>query len=321
MRANNASRGGIAAGPKLPKAAMVPLDYQNRTEHSVIYYSGNWGDLVDLLEVPYEYLRTQQHLWPQTPMCFNWKFNRPITAVLNSAYKSEYAMALMAKARGLALDGGSPKKTGAAQAVDTKSISTKLTKLLKQHEFAGEGHFIVEFAINTATMFVHVTPPPDSPEPNHDNHMTDPTLATMTSDVGIPELKSMGHLHLDLRMPDPMSPRKFIPADARLRAQWAVDCLQSRKFLEKFLNANKNVHKPPVVLQEPSTIQHITTYAPVSGLKFEVPDDPLIVIEGLSSDTLCCVCTDSTTLEGDGTVLVTDTIIKNYCDPIHCPSG
>src|ERR1044072_1762969 len=98
-------------------ATIPPLDYGARIENSVIYFSDKWSDLIDLLEVPLEVLRTHQLNWPQPGNTIRhcWQLKRPVTAIIESARKNTHTKLKLAsfgeaKLRELAKEGGEAKE-------------------------------------------------------------------------------------------------------------------------------------------------------------------------------------------------------------------
>jgi hypothetical protein len=213
-------------------ASIVPLDYGDRQEFSVIFATLDWEDLGPLLTNPIDYLAAISSSWRQqlpggSPR-IEWDLLSPVTVVMewfgnsiNSVMKlSDFAVKMFVLRQ---KDSGTTFKA-ASEALSSK-LSIDVIETLKPlvarpndlryalDDFFPDGALYVEFAVNTHTITVHYHPPKADPAMKRfGGDFTNATLVTLPSAEDAPIMGAA--LHFD------------IGRDHRERAYFVCDYLQ-----------------------------------------------------------------------------------------------
>jgi hypothetical protein len=302
-------------------ATLLPLEYGERLETCVSYFSTNWEELVDILDMPQEALLLLGRGWPvmDAPPAakdMNWTLKGPITAVIEPAWKTVHAAVRVASH--LAAVGG--ETTAASQSslsqVDLSASPTELAGHFKasflETAAAENGCFLVEFALRTSFLNIYYVPPApvtEGAQARFTSGISDVTLSHIVADTPAGEQVVSATLHFDLGTECPPPP----PMLSRDRANLIVDTLVSRSGLLELLD------KPIKIGDGKMTPRGETIYYPeikiTEKLPFKVRDNsyPRVVAEGLGASPDCCVCTITQVEIQDSDYILGDMYYKLYC--------
>lgn len=199
---NTSARTATLREPR--EASILELDYVERTEHSVVIFSKNWNDLTALLHNPTSFLRNIESLWPQDYNSYlAWTSGTPITVCLEPGYERDEHTRRVASIVGM--DVGD---------VGFMQLRDLLQSPASENNVA-QGAILVEFTIDTRTIFVRYFVPTVKPASltftngvtNPKDAILPPTLSRVST-AGNPDI---GSLHFD------------IGNNARKRADYVVD--------------------------------------------------------------------------------------------------
>lgn len=275
-------------------ASVIPLNYDpDRTEHTVIFCSTNWEELVDLLEDPVAFFIKKQSEFsnPETDKQ-PWYLRRPVTAIVQpGGRRKPNSKRLLAMFQ----NKNAANQTKEAEKSDEQRAMNRAFET---------GAFFAEFAICTGILIVHYWPPLKRAEPRFKHPFTPATFGLVKG----PNNKPIGTLHFDIEK----------PLDGKLskrdHAELAVDCLESRsRIMRAGLNRNKHLfeqgvadlrtsEEKVVVPDQPDSVETTTNEQKTRftlkerGQFFKFPDgrsdQPTIVMDGLSPEfeegILCC---------------------------------
>ena len=309
-------------------ATLLPLEYGERLETCVSYFSTNWEELVDILDMPHEVLLMLGRGWPveNAPPAAkdtSWTLKGSITAVIEPAWKSVHAAVRIASHLAAANGETAAAPQSPVSQVDLNASPTDLASHFKtsflESAAAESGCFLVEFALRTSFLNIYYVPPTPSAEGTQarfTSGISDVTLSHIVVDTPAGEQVVSATLHFDLGTECPPPP----PMLSRDRANLIVDTLVSRSGLLEMLD------KPIKIGDGKMTPRGETIYYPeikiTEKLPFKVRENsyPRVVAEGLGTSTDCCVCTITQVEIQDADYILGDMYYKLYCPPPPPPT-
>ncbi len=308
-----------ASNPILRAATVLPLDYDSREEHLVIYFSTGWEELVEILTDPISAFEKRQRLWSFDSLdALPWSLEPPIVGRLKFGYGDPRGIGLLSAA-------------GSAFLTTAEAAAPSLT--------FPDGAFLAEFAVRTRALTIFFFPPasgldhargrfgtgtaPPAPRPRFDGALTTVTVGALGS--------GLRSIHFDIQASKNAKHRSIT---AKSRAEFCVDLIENPFSLVDPLNAQKVIGYAAQLVAQGSTI--VTKPNPSSSARKDftvrAPNStnwdgfPAITIEGLSSnewnqskegaEVTMCVCGHGSGQEVGNNIVLDELEIKLY--PV-CP--
>ncbi len=295
--------------PFTGKAGLVPLDYGARDENSVLFYSSEWDDLLDLLTYPQRFIANVRGAFRQVPPP-DWNLGVPITVILiPGSVPSTTAISAF-----LFLQEGVGFSTESVLDMSLAGFATAAEKLYQTKDVA----YLAEFAIETRVLSVVYGPPPTGSA-----HFTGQFLPATLNRIGT----TYGYLHFDVD--GGIRPTSELAAYSR--ACVALDFIEDRqRILNKLITGSGIMDRATQVATAGSVLSRSDTATPISvGDTLQGSSlPPTVVMESVLPDPgstdpgtyYTCVCGQSATLlspaDGGGTVIsACDLLLKGY----NCP--
>jgi len=295
--------------PFTGKAGLVPLDYGARDENSVLFYSSEWDDLLDLLTYPQRFIANVRGAFRQVPPP-DWNLGLPITIILiPGTVPSTTAISAF-----LFLQDGAGFSAESVLDMSLAGFATAVEKLYQTKGIA----YLAEFAIDTrALTIVYGTPPARSA------HFSGQFLPATLNRIGT----TYGYLHFDVD--GGLRPTPELAAYSR--ACVALDFIEDRqRILGKLLTGSGIMDRATQIASAGSVLSRSATASPISSgdtlQGSSLP--PTVVMESVLPDPgstdpgsyYTCVCGQSATLmspgDGGSTVITAcDLLLKGYTCP------
>lgn len=244
------------------KAAIIPLQYDNRVEDSVVYLSHTWSELEKLLLDPVHFFAGRELLYNQELSDYRfWKLASPASVALVPVHDNYWAgLEMLAAERVFRED-------------DEKLFSAESVTSQLQQDFSGGG-FLAQFAIGTRMLTIRYFCPPSSTR-RFKGQLEPPTLAMVAN-------SSLGSAHFD------------IGASEVDRAAFVMDYIEDRRWLATQLQNDPRLTYKTADMKEPGDLLsrhmnggHLPENTSISG---DGPY-PTVFIEGASwSIPGGCVC-------------------------------
>lgn len=308
------------AGPVLRAATVLPLDYDSREEHLVVYFSTGWEELVEILTDPVQALEKRQRLWSFDSLdALPWSLEPPIVARLKYGY-------------------GDPRGSGLFGFVSSTFPGAEMAAAPPTGY--PDGAFVAEFAVRTRTLTIYFLPPapgldhargrfgtgtaPPAPRPRFGGALTTITVGALGRDLQ--------SVHFDIQESKNAKHRSI---SAKTRAEFCVDLMENPFSLIDQLNTHKVISYSGQFMAQGTTIvtkpqpdssarRNFSIHPPSSPTAWE--KFPQITVEGLSwngwsqspdgDEPLLCVCGHASGQTEDGKIIVEELVMKLY--PV-CP--
>lgn len=321
MSEEKSAKRSKVVGPVLRAATVLPLDYDSREEHLVVYFSTGWEELVEILTDPVQAFERRQRLWSFDSLdALPWSLEPPIVARLKNGY-------------------GDPRGLGLFSAASTTFLGADMAAAPTPAIFP-DGAFIAEFAVQTRTLTIYFFPPapgldhargrfgtgtaPPAPRPRFGGALTTITVGALGSDLQ--------SIHFDIQESKNAKQRSI---SARTRAEFCVDLMENPFSLIDQLNAHKVISYSGQLMAQGTTI--VTKPQPDSSARRDFgihpPSSPTIwekfpqiTVEGLSwngwnqsregYEPTACVCGHASGQTVGDKVLIEELMMKLY--PV-CP--
>jgi len=305
------------AAPIIRAATVLPLDYDSREEHLVVYFSSDWEELVEILTDPIQAFERRQRLWSFDSLdALAWSLEAPIVARLKNGY-------------------GDPRGIRLFLAASTTFLGVETAAPPTPAVFV-DGAFIAEFAVRTRTLTIYFFPPtagldhargrfgsgtaPPAPRPRFGGALTTVTVGELE-----PGLQSV---HFDIQESKNAKQRSIT---SKTRAEFCVDMMENPFSLIDQLNAHKVISYSGQMRLQGSTIFTKPTPDSSGRRAFGIhpPSSPTIwerfpqiTVEGLSWDgwnqsrqgdeATACVCGHASgQTEGDK-IVIEELVMKLY---------
>lgn len=221
-------------------ATILPLDYtDDRSENTLLYFSGRWSDLAKLLTDPIRFFNEEQERWDKAnPGGTPWNLRGPVTAILRPATEEPRSSAVLAtfaqksrstklELQGLQGDIGEGSQVQSFQQIFDKTLE--------------DGAFFAEYALCTSILTIHYWEPKPrmnvqgDPEDQPDIYaggLTRAVLGFMPTNAP----HQMGTLHFDLDEKNNLNGIVSSKSSWEDRADFIVECLQIQNRLGQRLD-------------------------------------------------------------------------------------
>lgn len=295
--------------PFTGKAGLVPLDYGTRDENSVLFYSSEWDDLLDLLTYPQRFIANVRGAFRQVPPP-DWTLGSPMTIILvPGSVPSTTALTAF-----LLLQGGAGFTTESVLDMSLGAFANAVEKLYTSKHVA----YLAEFAIETRVLTIVYGPPPTGA-----GYFTGQFLPATLNRIGT----AYGYLHFDVDGGPTPTPELA----AYSRACVAMDFIEDRqRILNRLVSGSGIMDRSTQIANAGSVMSRSDTATPIS-----VGDTlrgssllPTVVMESVLPDPTApnpgayytCVCGQAAVLitaqdEGSSTFTVCDLLLKGYTCP------
>lgn len=248
------------------KAAIIPLQYDNRVEDSIVYLSHTWSELEKLLIDPVHFFAGHELLYNQMPGDYRlWKLVAPVSVALIPAHDNYTAGLQMLAAQ----HEFKPEKDGNLLSADWVGSQLK-------EEFS-DGGFLAQFAIGTRMLTIRYFCPPTSSR-RFNGQLEPPTLALASG-------TSHGSAHFD------------IGASEFDRAAFVVDYIEDRTWLATQLQNDARLRFKTADMMEPGQLLRRDMSGGNLPAGESISGDgpyPMVFIEGASwtipGGCVCAMC-------------------------------
>ncbi|RYG25492.1 hypothetical protein EON82_06895 [bacterium] len=302
-------------------ATLLPLEYGDRLETYICYFSKNWEELVDILDMPHEALRLLGRGWeikdaPASVKDTNWTLRGALTAVIKPAWQSpDAAMRLASHLAASGNEGSTALETRVSsidRSADTHEVSGQFKEMLLESEAIETGCFLIEFAIGTSFLNVFYVPPrpvAEEAQRRFNAGISESTLCRVVVDTDAGEQVVSATLHFDLGevCPPPA------PMQSRDRANLIVDTLVSRAGLIELLDKPTRIGDGKMVPRGEAIVYPGMERTETLTFKARENAYPTVTVEGLGTSPECCICTITEVSVDGSDYYLGDMYYKLYC--------
>lgn len=311
------------------KLAIQTLDYDERIEYTLLYFTNDWSELIGLLTEPRAFYKrlfeefgyddsTDRHA--RLPWVFA---NGPITAVIrNSLNRPEATAKMFSIASNEPFENFSIDQT----LIDDSSLESMLIDAAPEQ--VHKGAFLAEFALDTRTLLITYCPPRVKPQSStYKGVYSRVNIALSSTRAGTPDdlTRDYGSLHFD------------ITQDATARAEFAVAFLENPKgvcesLIERARSTERRITVGNQRFSDPGIGVRVARPDELGDeeahrIKFMVHPQPskrgALILEGLDNNTLAQgmkdggptigpPCTESIIYRSGSNYLIDTMIVKDY---------